>query len=213
VRSIRKTILEALSLMVCAAILAFSANQLRGSGHIKAGKNYFDTGREAVQQQKQGMSSAKASALPQDRMSHANSAAARPATPDAATPAQKKLEHPYVEISFDDVKAAFEDPGTKEGLNVFVDARKDDDFEAGHIPGAIQCNPYEVEGYIDRVLSHLGNADRVIVYCGGGDCQDSVFLCRELLEYKVPYNKLYLFEGGWNEWTQRKMPTESGSSE
>ena len=54
---------------------------------------------------------------------------------------------------------------------------------------------------------------KVIVYCGGGDCEDSVFMCRELLEADVPYDAIHLYVGGWEEWTAKGMPVEEGRQE
>ena len=74
------------------------------------------------------------------------------------------------------------------------------------IPGAVLCNPYQVEQYAEDVKNVALGAEKVIVYCGGGDCEDSLFLCRELIEMDVPDDALYLYPGGWKDWQARKGP-------
>jgi rhodanese-related sulfurtransferase len=110
----------------------------------------------------------------------------------------------------DEVQSVFEDPQTAQGLNIFVDARDDEHFAEGHIPGALQCFPYEAKRCLDRVKAAADGADKVIVYCEGGDCEDSIFMCRELTEAGVPTEAVFLFEGGWKEWSARGLPTEGG---
>jgi len=138
-------------------------------------------------------------------------------TPDAPRPptaAQmentKHLEHDYQEIHFPELVKVFQDPATAQGLNLFVDARKPDLYEEGHIPGAVQC---ELGDAIDDVIARANGVERVIVYCGGGDCEDSIFMCRELLDAAVPYDSIFLYPGGWKEWSANQMPTQTGRQE
>jgi 3-mercaptopyruvate sulfurtransferase SseA len=72
----------------------------------------------------------------------------------------------------------------------------------------VQCDPYEQERYLPEVLGRTGGAEKVIVYCGGGDCQDSIFMCRDLIMQGVSFDSVYLFEGGWKEWEANQMPVE-----
>jgi hypothetical protein len=50
-----------------------------------------------------------------------------------------------------------------------------------------------------------------VVYCGGGQCEDSIFMCRELDSAGIPYAKLFLYEGGYHEWVDQQQPTHQGS--
>ncbi|MCO6436318.1 MAG: rhodanese-like domain-containing protein [Phycisphaerae bacterium] len=135
------------------------------------------------------------------------SVAARPAPVEAAAPApataSKKIEHPYQEIDFEGVVEAISDPKYAQGLYVLVDARAMDEYEQGHIPGAIQADHYELENYIGILSQRALPADKVIVYCNGGDCEDSAYMCRDLLELGMEYDRLYLYAGGWHEWEAR----------
>lgn len=123
------------------------------------------------------------------------------------------IQHDYQSITLKEVIEVFNDPLTSKGLNVFVDARNDQHFEEGHIPGAVQFDPYEVEQYLDGAMEKANAAEKVIVYCNGGDCEDSIYASRELLTAGVPYESIYLFEGGWKEWTAANQPVSQGREE
>ena len=186
-------------LCVFGATLGFSANQLRESGHIRPLKNYFD---KTPQHPVPGVA-APTTASPVSTKGSDDSNAGPSAVTDAAHP-----DHPYQEISFEAVAALFDDPVQLDQV-VFIDARREDVYAQGHIPGAIRCYPYEAERSMEKVMADLEGADKVIVYCGGGDCEDSIFLCRELIDqFEVPYSRVFLYAGGWKEWTKNNMPVE-----
>lgn len=121
------------------------------------------------------------------------------------------IEHEYQDIHTAEVVELFNDTNTAYGVNLFIDARSDDAFAEGHIPGAIQVHAYEISRYLtDDILSRIESAEKVVVYCNGGNCEDSIFLCRDLIyEFDVPFDKVYLYGGGWKAWTKRGMPVEN----
>jgi len=204
--------------------LGFGVNAVRAKGSIEATKNYFDKG---VPANPAGSRTAKQSPVTQvEKEAGPASDVAAPAPPSQTEPAAPTTgseppsdtdrpaakahpKHDYQAIEFDEVAAIFNDPATRQGLNLFVDARDDDPFAEGRIPGAVQCYPYEMQRFLDTVLQRAGGVEKVIVYCNGGECEDSIFTCRELIEAGVAYDAVYLFEGGWEEWTVNNMPVES----
>ena len=54
------------------------------------------------------------------------------------------------------------------------------------------------------------SAEKIVVYCSGGDCEDSLFACEDLLQAGVPFEKVFLYPGGMEEWRQMGMPVENG---
>ena len=108
-------------------------------------------------------------------------------------------------ISIDEVAGMLAD-----GLPV-IDARTADEYEAGHIPGAILCDYFEMGQYFETVLPRLDPGQRIGVYCSGPDCDDSEMLAREL--YRLGYRKLCVFKGGIEEWTEAGMELEHGPEE
>jgi rhodanese-related sulfurtransferase len=108
------------------------------------------------------------------------------------------------------VSGFFADPAREAGNIIFVDARDDDHFQAGHIPGAYQLDHYHPEKYLSGVLPVCGNAQTIVVYCKGGSCEDSEQTAIFLRDSGVPVNKLFVYAGGFDEWTTNRMPVELG---
>lgn len=109
-----------------------------------------------------------------------------------------------------EVEALFRDPRTESELIVFIDARKDELHEAGHIPGAFQFDRFHPEKYLPELLPACQLAEVVVVYCTGGQCEDSEFAASLLKDSGVPATKLVVYGGGIEEWTSRKLPVEKG---
>ena len=203
VNAVKRTILETMVLLVVGATVAFAGNALRSKNSIELAHNYFEIKRVAVPNQ--------AETPPEVTKEIAGSSAVAAAAP--APEVEKHLEHDYQSISLQDVKTAFHDPTREQGLIVFVDARADEPFSTGHIPGALQCDHYNLSQYIDPVMAKARIAEQVIVYCNGGQCEDSIFMCQNLLEGGLDYKAVFLFEGGWKEWEKSGMPIAKGKEE
>jgi rhodanese-related sulfurtransferase len=150
-----------------------------------------------------------------------NPAAKKPATPATATaaptphpPATREFTvHPdkaYIEIAFNDVKALHD-------KNVlFLDARRTSVYEQGHIAGA---RPYSVwESDIDDKVQKLF-AERsdttaqnlpIVIYCSGGDCEDSHMLAQKL--WGIQFNNVYVYKDGFPDWQQHGAPVHTGAN-
>jgi rhodanese-related sulfurtransferase len=92
-----------------------------------------------------------------------------------------------------------------------LDARTSDEYEAGHIPGAILCDYFEMGRYFETVLPRLNREERIGLYCSGPSCDDSEMLAKEL--YTIGYTKLFVFSGGIEEWTEAGLELERGPEE
>lgn len=108
------------------------------------------------------------------------------------------------------VARLFADPGRDSGLIVFVDARNDEHYLAGHIPGAYQLDHYHPENYLDAVLPACQVAQKIVVYCTGGACEDSEQTAIFLRDSGVPKERLLVYAGGFDEWSANGMPVEVG---
>jgi rhodanese-related sulfurtransferase len=95
-------------------------------------------------------------------------------------------------------------------LIVFVDARADRPFRDGHIPGAIQFDPFYPEKRLTEVLAACSLADQVVIYCNGGDCTDSSLVAHLLRDAGVPVARLAVFVGGISEWKTHRSALEVG---
>lgn len=217
-RSAKGTVLETMVLLIVGATVAFAGNAWRSRHSIEWTRDYFKKNQiiapsKAHPDTESTPDSVGLRALvpavnsPVDAKSQTISATAAAAAPE------KHLEHDFQPIRLNDVKAAFVDPRREQGLIVFVDARADEPFEAGHIPGAVQCDHYQLDKYIADVMDKTRIADQVIVYCNGGQCEDSIFMCQNLLERGLAYEAVFLYEGGWKEWEKSGMPIAEGKEE
>ena len=88
----------------------------------------------------------------------------------------------------------------------FIDAREYEDYKAGHIKNALSLPYYDFEAH-KNVLNKISKNNFFVIYCAGTDCDLSILLGNKL--FKMGYNKVYIFFGGWNDWLNEKYPVES----
>jgi len=96
----------------------------------------------------------------------------------------------------------------REGVTQFMDARSMESYEAAHIPGAVPLPVGEFQERLSEATEGLGKEDPIVTYCSGAGCHSSVRLAEQLIAAGFVNVKAFL--GGWEEWTQAKLPTESG---
>jgi len=90
---------------------------------------------------------------------------------------------------------------------LFLDARDDVYFAQGHIKDAIK-NIFFME-LIFNIESIQSKTDPLVVYCGDPGCGDSEDLAYDLQD--SGFTKLYVFKGGWLEWSAAGYPSESSN--
>ncbi len=113
-------------------------------------------------------------------------------------------------VESNQVVQLFRDPRYEQELIVFIDARDDQNYQAGHIPGAYQLDHYRLENYLANVLPACQSAERIVVYCTGGDCEDSEFTAMTLQGVGIPKERLSVYGGGMTEWATNGLPVELG---
>jgi len=113
-------------------------------------------------------------------------------------------------VDSNQVAQLFRDPRYEQELVVFIDARDDPHYQAGHIPGAYQFDHYRAENYLATVLPVCQSAEEIVVYCTGGDCEDSEFTALTLGDAGIPKERLLVYGGGMTEWTTNGLPVEIG---
>ena len=114
-------------------------------------------------------------------------------------------------ITHEETVALFQDPFYDDGVSIIIDARNDALYTASHIPGAYQLDHYRMERYIDAVLQACAGAEKIVVYCGGGKCEDSEFAAFDLFDHGVDPSCVYVYAGGFEEWADNNMPIETGT--
>ncbi len=106
----------------------------------------------------------------------------------------------------------FHDPRREQDEVIFIDARDDEHYRAGHIPGAYQFYHYRPENYITNVLQVCLTAQQIVFYCNGGDCDDSEHAAITLRDsIGIPKEKVFVYGGGFTEWATNGLPVEIGA--
>lgn len=90
------------------------------------------------------------------------------------------------------------------GEAVLLDARTKEDFQLGHIPGAVNLPVYQFESEYDTALSGLEKAKTIIAYCSSYTCLDSSLLARKL--YRKGHSDILVYKGGYQEWQELGNP-------
>jgi rhodanese-related sulfurtransferase len=87
-----------------------------------------------------------------------------------------------------------------------LDARSQEDFLAGHIPGAVSLPYYDMGSYLDRVLPLLSTNQPVMIYCSEASCADAELLARSIFD--LGYSNLLVFKGGFKAWVTAGLTIE-----
>jgi rhodanese-related sulfurtransferase len=101
-----------------------------------------------------------------------------------------------LEIRIDQVEKLLANPDV-----LFIDARKANEYERGHIGNAINIFTPEFEQNIPRVIG-LPREKPIVVYCGGGACELSHELAAHLVG--LGFTRIFVYVGGWHEWEEKK---------
>mgnify|MGYP001342328885 FL=1 len=83
---------------------------------------------------------------------------------------------------------------------VFIDARDINDFNEGHISGAINI-PYDYYEDYDYIIENLDKTSIYVIYCSGGECSLSIDLA-DYLFYELDFENILIYDDGFPDWLQ-----------
>ena len=193
---VRNVLLEGLIVGLVGAVLAFLANAVSPRG-LELTRDYFPNDRRLA-------------TAPITLTNNVNTSSVSNA-PSAAERLSARFQQEGLQLAdTSQVTNLFHDPRYAQGLVIFVDARNDEHYQAGHIPGAYQLDHFRVQDYIATALPVCQLAEQIIVYCNGGDCDDSENTAIFLRDAGIDKSKLYVYAGGIAEWMTNRMPIEIG---
>jgi rhodanese-related sulfurtransferase len=92
------------------------------------------------------------------------------------------------------------------GNALFLDARPDDDYARGHIPGAISLPIDRFDAQIGNILDRHPENRPIVTYCSGRTCEDSHKLARLLIEFG--FTDVKIFIDGFPGWEKKGYPVE-----
>lgn len=110
------------------------------------------------------------------------------------------------------VARCFRDPRREQDGVIFIDARDEEHYVAGHIPGAFHFDRFRPQDYLPNVVQVCQTAEQMVFYCNGGECDDSehaAIMLRDSLG--IPKEKVFIYGGGFTEWTNNGLPYELGA--
>jgi rhodanese-related sulfurtransferase len=205
-RAFGRALVLILAAAACAAISNFTASRERKMAWVGAYPRALDT--SPVSESAPGPETAPPTTPAPAAAAAAPSAPSGNAPGAAASAAKAFPPHPdraFVEIGTDDAEVLF-----KQG-RLFLDARRSSVYADGHVPGARSFPVWESD-IADRVKAiyeeGLDPNAPVVIYCSGGDCEDSHMLAEKL--YMVGFNDLLVDRDGFPAWQKRGLPVTKG---
>lgn len=115
-------------------------------------------------------------------------------------------DRPWVEVNYEDARVLYDRKA------LVLDARRSSVYEQGHIAGAKSISVWEAD-VDDKVAAMAmagldGNAP-IVIYCSGGNCEDSHMLADKL--FGVGFNNVYVYKDGFPDWQKNGAPVETGA--
>jgi rhodanese-related sulfurtransferase len=193
---IKTIVVEAAIVIMVGMGVGLAANEISPRG-LALSRNYFPAGTNQV-------------VSAPIRAPAASSPAAANQTSEADELSERLREKGLQEVKQAQAKILFHDSRKQDGRVIFVDARDEDHYEDGHIPGAYDLDPYHPEKQLGVVLPLCQTAEKIIVYCTGGDCEDADTTAILLRDGGVSNQKLFVYGGGFTEWSDARLPVEMG---
>ncbi|HEX7419437.1 MAG TPA: rhodanese-like domain-containing protein [Thermoanaerobaculia bacterium] len=119
-------------------------------------------------------------------------------------------DKPYIEVSGDEAQQLHANGA------LTLDARRTSVYEAGHIAGARSMSVWEsdVDEKVNKLYEERSDPREqlkpILVYCSGGDCEDSHMLAQKL--WGVQFNNVYVYKDGFPDWQKRGGSIHTGSN-
>jgi rhodanese-related sulfurtransferase len=134
-------------------------------------------------------------------------------TPTHIEGSKQFVPHPetaYIEVSGDDAQQLHANGA------LTLDARRTSVYEQGHIAGARSFSVWEsdVDDKVNKLYEERNDPREqlkpILVYCSGGDCEDSHMLAQKL--WGVQFNNVYVYKDGFPDWQTRGGSIHTGSN-
>ena len=97
---------------------------------------------------------------------------------------------------------------------LFLDARRSKDYAQGHVAGARSFPVWEADLVRERVETLVGEGRDgsvpVVLYCSGGDCEDSHMLAQML--FGAGFENLLVYRDGFPDWVKRGGAVAAGGA-
>lgn len=88
-----------------------------------------------------------------------------------------------------------------------IDVRPMEQYQKGHIPGAVSMPLSEFDNIIDQLFETMAPDAVMILYCSGRECEDSHTFARQLKA--LGYTNMKVYSGGMSEWEEQRFKIET----
>jgi rhodanese-related sulfurtransferase len=191
----KRVLLETVLVALVGGSIAFLANAVSPRG-LSLARNYFPGGTNNT------VATPLISARSQPGSTNG------PAAVDAI--AARAKEYGFTLLTREQTIERFRNPLIAQNLILFIDARDEAHYLKGHIPGSHEFDHYRPEKHLGTVLPLCQLAEQVVIYCNGGDCEDSLFAAMSLRDAGIEPQKLFIYTGGMQDWATNNLPIELG---
>ena len=86
------------------------------------------------------------------------------------------------------------------GTHLILDARSMEEYDRGHLPGAMPLPLADFEHAFPGIAPMLSPDDPLVVYCSGPRCDDALLLGQRLKE--AGFANVSVFLDGWQGWSE-----------
>lgn len=194
--NLRRHLLEAATIVSASVVIALVSNSLASRERtLKLPGDYPNATAVAKAAANEGLS------VP----SQPGAARASPSA-DVAAAFPPHPDKPWVEISGEDA-ARLHAAGVP-----FLDARRTSLFEEGHVAGARPVSVWEsdVDEKVMGLIGERDGKDPLVLYCSGGDCEDSHLLAQKL--WGAGFNNVLVYQDGFPDWVKRGGVVRRGAA-
>ncbi|MGM0452944.1 MAG: rhodanese-like domain-containing protein [Thermodesulfobacteriota bacterium] len=95
----------------------------------------------------------------------------------------------------------------QEDAAVFIDARAESEYRAGHIKAALNVPWHKAEEMFVEIAPDIPREKPVITYCDGASCNSSDKLAEFLTD--LGFEQVFVLPNGWSRWQEKGLPTAS----
>ena len=89
---------------------------------------------------------------------------------------------------------------------LFVDVRKDSDWDAGRIPGAVHMDNKKGKFTADSLSTQASKDEDIVIYCNGEACPRSSVGSKDAVSWG--FTKVHYFRDGFPAWKAAGYPVE-----
>ena len=83
---------------------------------------------------------------------------------------------------------------------LWIDARPQEHYDAGHVPGAVLLNEQQFDEQLFGLLDTLQtNTKAIVIYCSAARCDASRQILTRLRQ-TLPVENAFVLKGGWRAW-------------